>query len=88
MIDAACQAIRSATGIDGTLTDFNVSSVTGGVDALGDVVIQFESDGIKVVGPRRLDRRGRGVGPGLPQRHQQGVRIAERAEVRDTVTGP
>ena len=34
MIDAACQAIKAATGVDGTLTDFNVSSVTGGVDAL------------------------------------------------------
>jgi 2-isopropylmalate synthase len=50
MIDAACQAIKTATGIDARLTDFNVSSVTGGVDALGDVVIQLESEGIKVSG--------------------------------------
>ncbi|HEV2362204.1 MAG TPA: 2-isopropylmalate synthase [Acidimicrobiales bacterium] len=50
MIDAACQAIKSATGIEGRLTDFNVSSVTGGVDALGDVVVQLESDGVKVSG--------------------------------------
>jgi 2-isopropylmalate synthase len=50
MIDAACQAIRAATGIEATLTDFNVSSVTGGVDALGDVVVQLESDGVKVSG--------------------------------------
>src|SRR5687767_3368604 len=50
MIDAACQAIKQATGIDGKLTDFNVSSVTGGVDALGDVVLQVEADGIRVSG--------------------------------------
>src|SRR4051812_19179312 len=40
MIDASCNAIKKATGIEGRLTDFNVSSVTGGIDALGDVVIQ------------------------------------------------
>jgi 2-isopropylmalate synthase len=50
MIDAACNAIREATGVDGKLTDFNVSSVTGGVDALGDVIIQLEADGVKVSG--------------------------------------
>jgi 2-isopropylmalate synthase len=50
MIDAACQAIRAATGVDGKLTDFNVSSVTGGVDALGDVIIQVEADGVRVSG--------------------------------------
>jgi 2-isopropylmalate synthase len=50
MIAAACQAIRAATGIEGALTDFNVSSVTGGVDALGDVIIQVECEGVKVSG--------------------------------------
>ncbi len=50
MIDAACSAIRKATGIDAQLTGFNVSSVTGGLDALGDVVIQLESGGVKVSG--------------------------------------
>lgn len=50
MIDAACQAIRAATGVHGKLIDFAVSSVTGGVDALGDVVVQVEADGRKVTG--------------------------------------
>ena len=50
MIAAACQAIRDATGVDGKLTDFNVSSVTGGIDALGDVIIQVECEGVKVSG--------------------------------------
>ena len=39
MIDAACGAIQRATGIEARLEVFNVSSVTGGIDALGDVTI-------------------------------------------------
>jgi 2-isopropylmalate synthase len=50
MIDATCKAIKEATGIEARLTDFNVSSVTGGIDALGDVVVQLESQGIRVSG--------------------------------------
>jgi 2-isopropylmalate synthase len=50
MIDAACAAIRKATGVDASLVGFNVSSVTGGIDALGDVVVQLESDGLRVSG--------------------------------------
>ena len=51
MIDACCTAIRKMTGIDGELTDYAVTSVTGGVDALADVVLQFTStDGVKVAG--------------------------------------
>ncbi|MHB8262580.1 MAG: 2-isopropylmalate synthase [Acidimicrobiales bacterium] len=50
MIDAACKAIGLATSTDAELAGFNVSSVTGGIDALGDVVIQLKSDGIKVSG--------------------------------------
>ncbi|HLG92987.1 MAG TPA: 2-isopropylmalate synthase [Acidimicrobiales bacterium] len=50
MIDAACQAIREATGVEARLTGFNVSSVTGGVDALGDVVVQLEAGGLRVSG--------------------------------------
>ncbi|MDP8938565.1 MAG: 2-isopropylmalate synthase [Actinomycetota bacterium] len=50
MIDAACKAIKAATGVEGRLTDFNVSSVTGGIDALGDVIIQLEADGVRVSG--------------------------------------
>ena len=50
MIDATCKAIKQATGIEARLTDFNVSSVTGGIDALGDVVIQLESEGVRASG--------------------------------------
>ena len=45
MIDAAVGAIRRATGVEATLVRFEVSSVTGGSDALGDVVVQIEIGG-------------------------------------------
>ena len=50
MIDAACGAIRAATGVESRMTDFNVNAVTGGVDALGDVIIQLVADNIRVSG--------------------------------------
>jgi 2-isopropylmalate synthase len=89
MIDAACQAIKQATGIEGRLVDFNVSSVTGGVDALGDVVIQFEAaDGVRV--------SGRGVSTDVVEASARAflnavnkvVRTRDRGEERDLVTGP
>jgi 2-isopropylmalate synthase len=39
MIDAACGAIQRATKVEARLESFNVSSVTGGIDALGDVTL-------------------------------------------------
>ena len=82
MIDAACKAIKAATGVDGTLTDFNVSSVTGGVDALGDVIIQLEAEGVKV--------SGRGVSTDVVEASaraflnatNKAVRVRARDEVR------
>ncbi len=50
MVDAACEAIRIATGINGNLTDYAVTSVTGGVDALADVALRFEVDGVSMPG--------------------------------------
>ena len=50
MIDAAVAAIAEATGITGSVTDFHVSSVTQGGDALGDVVIQLDADGVRASG--------------------------------------
>jgi 2-isopropylmalate synthase len=50
MIDAAYGAIGRATGVDATLISFTVSSVTGGSDALGDVVVQLDVDGRLVTG--------------------------------------
>ncbi len=50
MVDAACKAIKEATGIDGRLTDYTVTSVTGGVDALADVALRFEAEGLSIAG--------------------------------------
>ncbi|HEX6673425.1 MAG TPA: 2-isopropylmalate synthase [Actinomycetes bacterium] len=50
MVDAACAAVAEAVGIDATLVAYNVSAVTGGADALGDVSVQVESHGTKVSG--------------------------------------
>jgi 2-isopropylmalate synthase len=89
MIDAACKAIKEATEVKGTLTEFNVSSVTKGVDALGDVVIQFESDdGVKV--------SGRGVSTDVVEASARAflnavnrvVRLQAINEPRDAETGP
>ncbi|MGH8979298.1 MAG: 2-isopropylmalate synthase, partial [Acidimicrobiia bacterium] len=48
MIDAAIAAISDATGVRGKVGNFQVSSVTGGSDALGAVAITVEADGYKV----------------------------------------
>lgn len=50
MVDAACRAIRQATGVEGNLTDYAVTSVTGGVDALADVALRFEANGVSMPG--------------------------------------
>ncbi len=50
MIDAACGAIQRAAGVEARLVTFNVSSVTSGTDALGDVVVQLDVEGRRVTG--------------------------------------
>ena len=50
MIDAAIAAISEATGVSGALRNFQVSSVTGGSDALGAVTVTVDADGRKVTG--------------------------------------
>jgi len=88
MIDAACKAIKAATGVDGTLTGFNVSAVTGGVDALGDVIVQLEAGGIRV--------SGRGVSTDVVEASARAflngvnkvLRVRARSEPRRTEVGP
>ena len=60
MIDAACGAIQRATGVEARLESFTVSSVTGGIDALGDVTLVLVGGS---GGPDDPERRvtGRGV---------------------------
>jgi 2-isopropylmalate synthase len=50
MVDAACAAIRRAVDMDATLANFNVASVTKGIDALGDVTVQVDVDGQRYTG--------------------------------------
>jgi 2-isopropylmalate synthase len=59
MIDAACGAIQRATGVEAELESFMVSSVTGGIDALGDVTIVLAfGDGSEQRPIRRVTGRG------------------------------
>jgi 2-isopropylmalate synthase len=49
-VDAVCKAISEATGVSTTLQSYNVSAITGGLDAQGDVTINLDIDGKKVLG--------------------------------------
>jgi 2-isopropylmalate synthase len=60
MIDAACGAIQRATGLEARLESFTVSSVTGGIDALGDVTIVLATGDDEPATPIRR-ATGRGV---------------------------
>ena len=44
-VDAVCRAIDRVMGIEAKLVDFNVQSVTGGLDAIGEVTIRIEREG-------------------------------------------
>ena len=44
-VDSVCKAIQRATGVSTKLVDFNVHSVTEGLDSIGEVVIRVEQDG-------------------------------------------
>ncbi len=89
MIDAAIDAIAAATGVRGTVTDFHVASVTEGGDALGDVVIQLDADGVRA--------SGRGVSTDVVEASARAylaavnkiVRLRERPSAReDRTVGP
>ena len=44
-VDAVCKAIQRTAGVSARLVDFNVHSVTEGLDSIGEVVIRVEQDG-------------------------------------------
>jgi 2-isopropylmalate synthase len=87
MIDAAIAAISEATGVHGTVGNFQVASVTGGSDALGSVAITVEAEGRKVT--------GRGVATDVVEASARAylnavnkiVRLNERGDVRDESVG-
>ena len=88
MIDAAIAAIGEATGVHGKLGNFQVSSVTGGADALGAVAITVEAEGRKVT--------GRGVATDVVEASARAylnavnklVRLRDREPARETTVGP
>jgi 2-isopropylmalate synthase len=49
-VDAVYQAINRIVHVPNSLTEFSVSSVTEGIDAIGEVLIRIESDGVTYTG--------------------------------------
>jgi len=49
-VDAVYKAINRIVGIPNKLTEFTVKSVTEGIDAIGEVLIRVESDGVTYTG--------------------------------------
>ncbi len=49
-VDAVYEAINRIVGVPNELTEFTVKSVTEGIDAIGEVLIRIESDGITYTG--------------------------------------
>jgi 2-isopropylmalate synthase len=49
-VDAVYKAINRLVGVSNRLTEFAVKSVTEGIDAIGEVLIRIESDGITYTG--------------------------------------
>ena len=49
-VDAIYQAINRLVKVPNELTEFTVNSVTEGIDAIGEVLIRIESDGITYTG--------------------------------------
>jgi 2-isopropylmalate synthase len=49
-VDAVCKAINRLVGVPNNLTEFSVKSVTEGIDAIGEVLIRVESEGVTYTG--------------------------------------
>ena len=49
-VDAVCKAINRLVDLPNQLTEFSVKSVTEGIDAIGEVLIRIESDGVTYTG--------------------------------------
>ncbi len=49
-VDAVCKTINKIVGVPNVLTEFTVKSVTEGIDAIGEVLIRIESEGVTYTG--------------------------------------
>ena len=59
-IDAVFRAINAATGIDASCASSAIGAVTEGQDALGEVSVVVEVEGLRGVRAGRVDRHHRG----------------------------
>ena len=49
-VDAVCKVIDKLVGVPNVLTEFSIKSVTEGIDAIGEVLIRIESEGVTYTG--------------------------------------
>jgi 2-isopropylmalate synthase len=49
-VDAVCKAISAVTGTSATLSRYEIRAVTSGTEAMGEVTVQLEQDGRRVMG--------------------------------------
>jgi len=49
-VDAVCKVIDRLVGVPNVLTEFSIKSVTEGIDAIGEVLIRIESEGVTYTG--------------------------------------
>ena len=49
-VDAVCKAIDKIVAVPCTLTEFTIKSITEGIDAIGEVLIRVESEGVTYTG--------------------------------------
>ena len=49
-VDAVCKVIDRLVGVPNVLTEFTIKSVTEGIDAIGEVLIRIESEGVTYTG--------------------------------------
>ena len=49
-VDAVYKAINRLVGVPNRLTEFSVTSITAGIDAIGEVLIRIESEGVSYSG--------------------------------------
>lgn len=49
-VDAVCKAISAVTGTSAKLARYEIRAVTSGTEAMGEVTVQLDEEGRKVVG--------------------------------------
>ena len=79
MIDAACKAIKQATGIEAKLTDFVTAQRSPAGSTHSATSSSRSTPTVPRLGPWALHRRGRSGGPGLPRSREA---VSSRATAR------